>query len=271
MRRTLQRLPDYLIGLARRLREDRGFETAGSLTYTTLLALVPLVAVVLAIASPFPIFDRAMNALGRFITTHLLPDGGAMVTRQVSAFAAKAGQLTRVGVAFLVVTAFLLMNTVDGALHRIFRVQRRRPLLRRLLVYWAVLTFGPVLIGAGLWMTSTLVVNSFGLLDLNEEGKAVLRLLPFGFTCAALTLLYLLVPNRRVGLARAASGGIVAGVLFEFAKRGFGLYVVKLPTYTLIYGALAVIPLLLMWMYLSWVIVLFGATLTASLLERVPQ
>jgi len=271
MLRTLQRLPDYLFGLARRLREDRGFETAGSLTYTTLLALVPLVAVVLAIASPFPVFDRAMNALGRFITANLLPDGGAVVTRQVGAFAAKASQLTRVGIAFLVVTAFLLMNTIDGALHRIFRVHRRRALLRRLLVYSAVLTFGPILIGAGLWMTTQLVVDSVGWLELDEGGRAVLRLLPFIYTCVALTLLYVLVPNRRVGLARAASGGIIAGVLFEFAKRGFGLYLAHFPTYTMIYGALAVVPLLLIWMYLSWVIVLFGATLTASLLERVPQ
>jgi len=271
MRRTLQRLLDYLLGLARRLREDRGFETAGSLTYTTLLALVPLVAVALAIAAPFPAFDRAMNALGRFISANLLPSGGAVVTREVSAFAAKAGELTRVGIAFLVVTSLLLMNTIDGALQRIFRVRRSRSLFRRLILYVVVLSLGPVLIGAGLWMTTQLVVNSFGWLELNEAGKAVLRLLPFGFTWVALTLLYLMVPNRRVGLARAATGGFIAGVLFEFAKRGFGLYVANFPTYTLIYGALAVVPLLLLWMYLSWVIVLFGATMTASMLERSPQ
>jgi len=271
MRRTLQRLLDYLLGLAQRLREDRGFETAGSLTYTTLLALVPLVAVVLAIVSPYPAFDRAITTLGRYASSNLLPEGGAVVTRQVGAFAAKAGELTRVGIAFLVVTSLLLMSTVDGALQRIFRVERRRSLLGRLVLYAAVLSFGPVLIGAGLWMTTQLVVDSFGWLELDEAGRAVLRLLPFIYTCAALTLLYLLVPNRRVGLVRAASGGIIAGVLFEFAKRGFGLYLANFPTYTLIYGALAVVPLLLLWMYLSWVIVLFGATLTASLLEHTPS
>lgn len=270
MRWPFHRLVRYFVALAQRLREDRGFETAGSLTFTTLLALVPLVAVALAIVSPYPAFDRAVSALGRFATANLLPEGSAAVTSQITAFAAKAGELTRVGIAFVIVTALLLVHTVDSALHRIFRVRRRRPLLRRLVVYWAVLTFGPVLIGAGLWMSSTLVVNSFGLLDLNEEGKAVLRLLPFGFTCLALMLVYLLVPNRPVGLARAAIGGTIAGVLFEFAKRGFGLYVAHFPTYTMIYGAFAIFPLALLWMYLSWVIVLFGATLTASLLEGMP-
>jgi membrane protein len=270
MRWPFHRLFGYFVALAQRLREDRGFETAGSLTFTTLLALVPMVAVALAIVSPYPAFDRAVSALGRFATANLLPEGSAVVTRQITAFAAKAGELTRVGIAFVVVTALLLVHTVDSALHRIFRVQRRRPLLRRLVVYWAVLTFGPVLIGAGLWMSSYLVVNSFGLLDLNEEGKAVLRLLPFAFTCVALTLVYLLVPNRHVGLARAATGGMIAGVMFEFAKRGFGLYVAHFPAYTMIYGAFAIFPLALLWMYFSWVIVLFGATLTASMLERMP-
>jgi membrane protein len=268
MRRTAHRLLEFFLALARRLREDRGFETAGSLTFTTLLALVPLVAVALAIASPYPAFARAVDAVGRYASGHLLPEGGAAVTRQIAAFAEKAGELTRVGVAFVVVTALMLMHTVEEALNRIFRVQGRRPMLRRLVVYWAMLTFGPALIGAGLWMTSYLVVNSFGLLDLDEQGKAALRLLPFVFTCAALTLLYLLVPYRRVAWRHAGAGGIVAGVIFEFAKRGFGLYVANFPTYALIYGAFAIIPLFLLWMYVSWVVVLFGATLVAALQER---
>ncbi len=270
MRRLPQRLLAYFVALAQRLREDRGFETAGSLTFTTLLALVPVVALALALASPFPAFDRAMSAIGRFAAANLLPEGSAVVTRQISAFAAKASELTRVGIAFVVVTSLLLMHTVDSALHRIFRVRRRRPLLRRLLVYMAVMTFGPALIGVGLWMTSSLVMYSFGLLDLNEKGKAVLRLLPFGFTWIALTLVYLLMPNRQVGIVRAATGGMIAGVMFEFAKRGFGLYVSHFPAYTMIYGAFAVFPLALLWMYVSWVLVLFGATMTASLLERTP-
>jgi membrane protein len=265
MRRIAHRLLEFFLALAQRLREDRGFETAGSLSFTTLLALVPLVAVALALATPFPAFEHAMAALGRFAERQLLPAGSAMVTRQIAAFAEKAGELTSVGVVFLVATAVTLMHTVEEALNRIFRVERRRHFLRRFLVYAAVLTFGPALIGASLYLTTTLVVSSLGHLDLDEYRRTAVGLLAFGFTCAALTLVYTVVPYRRVLLRHAAVGGIVAGIAFELAKRGFGLYVAKFPTYTLIYGAFAIIPLFLLWLYLSWVVVLFGATLTASL------
>src|SRR5512134_2929523 len=265
MRRTGHRLLAFFLALAQRLREDRGFETAGSLAFTSLLALVPLVAVALALATSFPAFERAMDALGRFAATQLLPAGSAAVTRQIGAFAAQAGKLTWVGLGFLAVTALMLMLTVDEALNRIFRVQRRRHLAHRLFVYAAVLTLGPALIGASLYLTSYMVVNSLGFLELDEYRRAVLSLLAFAFTCVALTMVYMVVPYRQVALRHAAVGGIVAGVVFEFAKRGFGLYVAKLPTYTLVYGAFAMIPLFLLWLYVSWVVVLFGATLTASL------
>jgi membrane protein len=265
MRRTGHRLLAFFLALAQRLREDRGFETAGSLAFTSLLALVPLVAVALALAMSFPRYERAAAALARFASAQLLPAGSALVTQQIGAFAERAGALTSVGLAFLVATALMLMLTVDAALNRIFRVQRHRHLARRLLVYAAVLTLGPALIGASLYMTSFLVVNSLGFFDLDEYRRNVLGLLAFLFTCAALTLVYMVVPYRHVALRHAAVGGIVAGVAFEFAKRGFGLYVAKLPTYTLVYGAFAIIPLFLLWLYVSWVVVLFGATLTASL------
>jgi membrane protein len=265
MRRIAHRLLEFFLALAQRLREDRGFETAGSLTFTTLLALVPLIAVALALATPFPAFERAMEALGRFASARLLPEGSALVTRQIAEFAEKAGELTSVGLAFLVVTAVMQVHTVEEALNRIFRVQRRRHLVRRLVVYAAVLTLGPALIGASIYLTSALVVSSIGFLELGEYRRSVMCLVAFGFTCMALTLVYLVVPYRHVALRHAAVGGVVAGVLFELAKRGFGLYVVKFPTYTLIYGAFAIIPLFLLWLYVSWVVVLFGATLTASL------
>jgi len=265
MRRTAHRLLEFFLALAQRLREDRGFETAGSLAFTSLLALVPLVAVALALSMSYPAFERAVGSLAQYASEHLLPTGGAMVTKQIGLFADKAGELTTVGLAFLVATALMLMLTVDESLNRIFRVQRRRPLVRRLVVYLAVLTFGPALIGASLWMTSYLVASSFGLLDLGKLAETVLGLLPFVFTCAALTLLYVLVPYRRVELRHAVTGGLVAGVLFELAKHTFALYLAKFPTYTLIYGAFAAFPLFLLWLYVSWVVVLFGATLTAVL------
>lgn len=265
MRRTAHRLLEFFVALAQRLREDRGFETAGSLAFTSLLALVPLVAVALALSMSYPAFERAVGSLAQYASENLLPTGGAMVTKQIGLFADNAGALTTVGLVFLVVTALMLMLTVDESLNRIFRVQRGRPLVRRLVVYLAVLTFGPALIGASIYLTSFMVAGSFGLLDLGAQGEAALALLPFVFTCAAFMLLYMLVPYRRVELRHAVTGGIVAGVLFELAKRAFALYIAKLPTYTLIYGAFAAFPLFLLWLYVSWVVVLFGATLTAAL------
>jgi membrane protein len=266
MSRTEPReLLEFFLALLRRFREDRGIQTAGSLTFTTLLALVPLVTVAVALSTAFPVFNQAMEALGHYVSGQLLPEGGAKVTQQFSTFAAKAGRLTAIGLAFLAVTALMLMLTVDEMMNRIFRVQRRRALAQRLLVYWGVLSLGPLLIGASLSMTSFLVGNSLGYLDLGWLTRGVLGLLPFLFTCAALTMLYLVVPFRRIDVRHALIGAVVAGLLFEAAKRGFALYVAKFPTYTLIYGAFAAVPIFLLWLYLSWMVVLFGATLTAML------
>lgn len=258
-------LLEFCLALARRFRDDRGIQTAGSLTFTTLLALVPLVTVALAMSTAFPVFDQAMEALGRYVSGQLLPEGGARITQQFASFAAKAGRLTAVGLAFLAITALMLILTVDEVLNRIFRVQRRRGLAQRLLMYWAVLSLGPLLIGASLSMTSFLVGSSLGLLNLGWVTRSVLGLMPFFFTWAALTLLYLVVPYRRIDVRHALAGALVAGVLFEFAKRGFALYIASFPTYSLIYGAFATLPIFLLWLYLSWGVVLFGATLTAML------
>jgi len=265
MHRIAQRLLEFFLALVRRLYEDRGLQTAGSLTYTTLLALVPLITVALSLSSAFPAFDQAIDALGRFVAGQLLPEGSARVTREFGAFAESAARVTTVGLVFLAFVALMVMLTIDAVLNRIFRVQRRRPLGQRLIVYWAVLTLGPVLIGTSLSITSFLVGSSLGMLDLGEFAKTALGLLPFLFTCAALTMLYLVVPFRRIELRHALAGGIVAGVIFEIAKRGFALFVANFPTYTLVYGAFAAFPIFLIWLYLSWVVVLFGATLTAML------
>jgi membrane protein len=266
MRRPdIRALLEFCLALARRFRDDRGVQTAGSLTFTTLLALVPLVTVAVALSTAFPVFDQAMAALRGYVSGQLLPEGGAKVTQHFAAFAAKAGRLTAIGIAFLAVTALMLILTVDEVLNRIFRVQRRRGLAQRLLMYWAVLSLGPLLIGASLSMTSFLVGSSLGYLELGWLTRGVLGLLPFLFTCAALAMLYLVVPFRRIDPRHALIGAVVASLLFETAKRGFAIYIAKFPTYSLIYGAFATVPIFLLWLYLSWLVVLFGATLTAML------
>jgi membrane protein len=264
---TWRGFADFGLAVLWRFYEERGLQTAGSLTYTTLLSLVPLFTVALAVATAFPVFDETMGALQLFVLENFLPDARGIdtIAEQITTFTQNAGRLTAIGLGFFIVTAVVLMMTIDVSLNRLFRVQRQRPLLQQVLMYWAVLTLGPVLIGGSLSMTSFAVGASFGYLKLGYVADAVLRVLPFVFTCAALTLLYAVVPNRYVAPRDALIGGIAAGIVFEIAKRGFAIYLARFPTYTLIYGAFATIPIFLVWLYLSWVVVLAGATLTAVL------
>ena len=258
---------DFALAVFWRFYEERGLQTAGSLTYTTLLSLVPLFTVALAVSTAFPVFDQTIGALQEFVLENFLPDarGIDVIADQITAFTQNAGRLTAIGLAFFLVTAVMLMMTIDVALNRLFRVQRQRPMLQQVLMYWAVLTLGPVLIGGSLSMTSFAVGASFGWLRLSRVADVILGILPFVFTCIALTLLYGVVPNRRVEFRHALIGGVVAGIAFEIAKRGFAVYLARFPTYTLIYGAFATIPIFLLWLYMSWAIVLAGATLTAML------
>jgi membrane protein len=258
---------DFILAVFWRFYEERGLQTAGSLTYTTLLSLVPLITVALAVASAFPVFDDAITALQLFLMENVLPDAAGLeaITDQISTFSTNAGRLTAIGLAFFFVTAVMLMTTIDTALNRLFRVQRARPMVQQVLMYWAVITLGPILIGGSLSMTSFAVGASFGWLQLGFVADAVLAVLPFVFTCIALTLLYQVVPYRHVPARDAIIGGVLAGVAFELAKRGFAIYVGRFPTYSLIYGAFATIPIFLVWLYMSWVVVLAGAALTAML------
>jgi membrane protein len=258
---------EFIVALVNRFREERATQTAGSLTYTTLLALVPLFTVALAAATAFPVFDQWIVALQRFITENLLPNTSAvtMVMEQVNAFTQNVGRLTAVGVVGFAVTSVMLMLTVDNALNRIFRVYRRRSMLQNIFVYWAVITLGPVLVGASLSATYLAVRQSLGALQLDILQDAALGVLPFLFTCGALVLLYGVVPARPVEWRHALVGGILAAAGFEIAKRAFALYLTRVTTYKLIYGAFATIPIFLVWLYLSWLVVLTGAIFTAML------
>jgi membrane protein len=264
--RAWRNFGEFCFAVARRFYEERALQTAGSLTYTTLLSLVPLLTVALAISTAFPVFDQTIGALQLFLMENFLPDTGIdTIADQISSFTRNAGRLTAIGLAFFIVAAVMLMMTIDVSLNRLFRVQRTRPMLQQVLMYWAVLTLGPVLIGGSLSMTSFAVGASLGWLQLGSVADFVLGVLPFIFTCAALMLLYGVVPYRAVKPRDALIGGIVAGIAFELAKRGFAVYLARFPTYTLIYGSLATIPIFLVWLYMSWVVVLAGATLTAML------
>ena len=261
----LRQLGRFLACVFRRFNQDRCLQIASSLTFTTLLALVPLVTITLGLMAAFPVFSGLGEHIHAFLLANMLPEkAGKVVTGYIEQFSGQAGRLTALGTVLLAVTAFLMMFTIERAFNSIWRVSRPRPVGQRILVYWATLTLGPVLIGASLSMTSYIVSVSLGLSrQIPFVGSAILGFVPFVLTCAAFTLLYYVVPNRAVRPRHALIGGLVAGLAFEIMKRSFALYIAKFPTYTLVYGAFAVIPIFLLWIYLSWVVIVLGALITA--------
>jgi membrane protein len=267
MRQQLRAAWEFFLALVTRFREERVTQTSGSLTYTTLLSLVPLFTVALAITTAFPVFDEWLGTLQLFVLENVLPETPAVdtVIEQINSFSQNAARLTAIGIAGFVITSVMLMLTVDNALNRIFRVQRRRTILQNVFIYWAVITLGPIFIGASLSGTYMALRQTVSALKFDFLAEALLGLVPFLLTCGALMLLYGVVPARRVEWRHALLGGLLAGIGFEVAKRGFAIYLSKVPTYTLIYGAFATIPIFLIWLYLSWLVVLTGAIFTAML------
>jgi len=254
--------------LGRRFVEDRCMQVASSLTFTTLLALVPIITVALTVVSVFPVFGSLIKHLHNFVVHNLLPQSVDAITTYTRQFSENAANLTVVGVVFLGVTALLLMFTIEGEFNDIWRVSRPRPILRRVLVYSTVLTIGPLCIGASLSLTSYLITLSLGLVEeVPGMRAALLRFVPLVLTSVAFALLYFTLPKCPVLKRDAATGGIAAGAGFEVMKHGFGFYVTHFPTYKVVYGAFAAVPIFLLWIYLSWLIIIGGAVLVAALPE----
>jgi membrane protein len=251
--------------LAERFFRHGGVRSAAALTYTTLLSLVPLMTVVLAVFSAFPAADRFSVMVQDFLFANFVPTAGEVLQRYLQEFAAKASRLSGAGFVFLIVVALMLMRTIDSALNGIWEVRERRSNLNQFVVYWAILSLGPLFIGASLFATSYLVSLPLFSEVTGASGGRLLGLAPLFASTLAFSLIYLLVPNRRVPARHALAGGILAAVLFEIAKHGFAWYLTTFPTYEAIYGALAAIPIFLVWIYLSWIVVLLGAEFTHAL------
>jgi membrane protein len=258
---------EFVRFVAGRFQQDRCTQVAASLTFTTLLSIVPMITIALTMFSVFPGFESFSNEIKTFLLNNLMPDkAGSVITRYMQQFADSATRLTTAGIAALTVTAMLMMLTIDKAFNTIWRVSRPRPLLKRLVVYWAVLTLAPLLIGASLSLTSWLVGLSMGhAKHIPIFGVGALKVLPLIFTTIAFAMLFRLVPNRYVPHRHALIGALVAAVAFESMNRTFGYYISHFPTYKLVYGAFASVPIFLMWIYLSWLSILIGAVITASL------
>lgn len=262
----LEQARDVLEFAARRAREMRLPQVAGSLTFTTVLALVPLLAVALSIFTTFPMFGEFRAALEKNLLRELLPEQyAAQLLRYLNNFAAKATQLTAYGLVFLATTAMLMIHTVERALNELWLVQQQRPWAQRVVIYWTLITLGPILIGASLAATSYLLSASAGLVQqLPGLVRAALDYLPLLVSGLAYAALYVLVPNRKVRWRDALIGGFAAALVGELIREGFAAYI-RTGTVATIYGAFAAVPLFLLWVYLAWFVVLFGAAIAATL------
>jgi membrane protein len=256
---------DTVRTLRERFREDRLGLTASSLTFTTLIALVPMLTVMLAVFSAFPMFSAFRNALEKYFLQSLVPDSIARpVLGALNQFATQAKGLGSMGVIVLVLTAIALMLTIDRTLNAIWRVRTPRPIAQRVLVYWAAVTLGPLALGVSLSLTSYAITASQGVVKGLPGGlRLVLDVLEFALLTAAITGLFHYVPNTNVRWRHALFGGVFVGIGFEVAKRLLAWYVRAVPTYTTVYGAFATVPIFLIWIYLGWLIVLFGAVIAA--------
>lgn len=248
---------------------DRCLATAGALSYTSLLALVPLIAVFLSIFSAFPFFAQLRDQAEQELAGILMPTAEAAVIAKFGEFVDRAASMTGFGVIGLAVTSLLLLNTINSAFDNIWRVTVARPLVVRLLAYWAIISLGPLLFGAALWLSGVLLTTGETI-----AGSAfdvllswLAPLVPLLLEASGFALLYVAVPNRRVRRRDAICGGVTAAVLFEVLKRGFALYVIYFPAYQTIYGAISAIPIFLVWMYGCWAVALFGAEVVAALPE----
>ena len=264
---TLQTWPwlETLHTLRQRFREDRLGLTASSLTFTTLISLVPLVTVMLAVFTAFPMFSTFQDALQKYFLQSLVPDSIAKpVLGALTQFASKANRLGTFGLVLLVMTALALMLTIDRTLNAIWRVPKPRPIAQRVLVYWAAVTLGPLLLGVSLSLTSYAISASRGVVGVMPGGVSfLLNVLEFALLASAMAGLFHYVPNTLVRWRHAAAGGFFVAAGFELAKKGLGIYLSSVPTYTTLYGAFATVPILLIWIYLGWVIVLLGAVVAA--------
>ena len=251
----------------RRFVDEHCAQTAAALSFSTLLSLVPMIALAAAIIARLPFAEGLSKALERFLLANLLPDrAGSIIVKYVAEFAHKTERLTLIGGIALTATALVQMLTIEHTFNSIWRVREDRPLLHRLARHLLALVLGPLLFGGSLTLTTFIASSSFGVMEQPYWVQAdLLKATAFAFMAALFALLYWTVPNRRVAAWQAACGGLLAAAGFALMQRLFGLYIAKLPTYTVIYGAFAAIPVFLLWLYLSWGVILVGALTVAEL------
>jgi membrane protein len=258
----------FVAGVLRRLRGVGLARTAAALSFTTILGLVPLMTVALVYVARYPLFERWISSLERFLVRHLLPGSGTTVRPYLDEFTSRAAELKGLGITLVVVTAVMLIATVEREIDAIWGIPHKFSRLRRVAVVALGAVLGPLAIGATVWSTNWLIEQSLAAAPFVEPAIALIRR-PVALVLATIVfaVLYAVLPARRVPVRAALIGGLLAALLFEAAKVGFVAYVTNVPTYQRVYGALAVLPLFLVWVWVSWVVVLAGAAVTATIAE----
>jgi len=268
-RETSRILMVFIRYVLRRFSKDRCLRLAASLSYTSLLAIVPLTAIAFSMLAAFPVFENMRGEFQSMVFANLLPQSAQAMEQYFNQFLKNTSTLSAVGIVGLALTAVLLLGTVESSMNRIFRVKTPRALAPRLLVFWAMITLGPLLLGASFSLSAYIfaATKSIGLELTGDNFGALTRFIPTFIIMVLMAAFFLVIPNRPVSRSGAVIGAIVAGLLFALLRKLFGLYVSNFPTYQTIYGAVSVVPIFLIWMYLSWAVVLVGAAITASVGE----
>jgi len=246
----------------RHFKEDRLFDEAASLSYTTLLSMVPLLAVVFGVASAFPVFQQWSEQLQSFVFNNFVPASGDQIQSYLAGFLESVGKLTLTGTLVLILTALLLMVRIERAFNLVWRVPAARSFRNRVIMYWAVLTLGPLALGAAIALSAQPVFEQVAVGASTHSTWRTMGI--FSLSWLAFTLMFLLVPNRRVRFTHAVVGAFLSAILFGVAKNAFVAFVAN-ASFNVIYGALATIPIFLFWLYLVWIVILLGASLAASL------
>ena len=258
----------FLHYLFKRVKQQQLQVVAGYLSYVSLMSLVPLMVVALSVATAFPIFADIHQSVEQFVYSNFVPTASNVVQQYLSSFVDNASKMSAVAISFLFFVALLLISSIDKTFNNIWQVTQKRRVITSFSMYWMILTLGPILVGASIAISSYLVsLVTMGVVDSFGLTSVFFRMLPVFSSMLAFILLYMLVPNTPVPFKYAASGAFVAAVFFELAKKLFAIYLTAFPSYQAIYGALAIVPILFLWVYLSWLIVLGGALITVSLQE----
>ena len=254
----------YLLHVIRRFFDDGCQQSAAALTYMTLFSLVPLVSVMYAVLAWIPSFQDMGDQLNALIFSNFLPSSGQEIVAYIDNFSRQTRNLSIAGASVLFVTAIMMMKNIERVFNQIWATPHGRKGVFSFLLYWAILSLGPLLLGLSIalstYLLSAQMLNLVPVFQLNW----LLPFLPVVFSSLALTMIYFAVPNYKVQFKDALVGGIIAAIAFELAKRGFTLIVAN-SSFTSIYGAFAVIPLFLLWVYLVWNIVLIGAEFVRGL------